>query len=69
MFMFISAPEAFYDDEKILYYCYVGINDTNKSLQYTAYGKTEKEAIERAASLAYLLNSVDSQLGELAKQN
>lgn len=69
MLIFISGREAFYDDDKILFYCYIGIDDANKSLQYTAYGKTEQEAIERAASLAYLLNSVDAQLGVLAKHN
>lgn len=69
MLIFISGNEAFYDDDKILYVCHVGINDTNMSLQYDAYGKTEQEALERAASLAYLLNSVDSQLKVKAEQN
>lgn len=69
MDIFISGGEAFYDDEKMLYYCYIGINDSNKSLQYTAYGTTEKEAIDRAASLAYILNSLDKQKDVLAKMN
>lgn len=67
--IFIHGNDAFYDDEKMLFYCHVGVNDSNMSLQYTAYGKTKEEAIQRAVSLTYILNSLDKGMERLAKQN
>lgn len=69
MYNFISAKEAFYDDDKMMFCCHIGINDANMSLQYDAYERTAQGAIDKAASLAFLLNSVDSKLSQLAKEN
>jgi len=69
MYKFIAGKEAFFDDEKELYYCYIGVNDSNKSLQYMAYGNTPQVAIQRAESLCHILNSLDGQLSKMAKEN
>lgn len=66
---FICGKEAFLDDEKELYYCYIGVSDSNKSLQYLAYGNTPSTAIQRAESLCYILNSIDSKILQMIKEN
>lgn len=68
-YRFVSGKEAFLDDEKELYYCYIGINDSNKSLQYLAYGNTPSVAVDRAKSIADILNALDDKLEQMKALN
>jgi len=49
---YIISEEVFFDEDNQLYYRYIGINDKNKTLVATAWGRTEKEANERAVTIA-----------------
>ena len=52
---FIYAEEAFYDEEKMLWGCYVGFGK-EKILRFTVWAATEKNAISQAKLLAERLN-------------
>ena len=56
--MFKSGKIAFYDDEKMLYYCYIGVDDKNQTLVAAAYGQTEEDAISNALAITSLLNKI-----------
>ena len=55
---YISGNEAFFDDEKELYYAYVGLNKPNKPLIATYYGNTPSVAIKAANDAAKALNAL-----------
>lgn len=49
---YVIGEEVFFDEDNQLYYRYIGIDDKNKTLVATAWGKTEEEADERAIIIA-----------------
>lgn len=56
---FDSGKESFYDDEKELFYCYVGVKDSNRTLFAAVYGNTPVTALKNAIKLSDLLNKKD----------
>lgn len=53
---YISGDYAFFDDEKELYYCYVGFNNPKMSLELSVYGNTPGIAKQKAEALVKILN-------------
>ena len=60
------SKEAFFDDEKELYYAYVGLNKPKMPLIAAYYGNTPSLAIKAANEAAKLLNVLYSEMEVLA---
>jgi len=56
MTKYIASGVAHYDEEKLLYYCYVGENKPSMPLLYTCWGTKAAQARANAKNLADLLN-------------
>jgi hypothetical protein len=53
---YVPAAEAFYDEDQQLYYAYVGVDNSKRTLALSAWGKTPEEAVQRAEWVAEALN-------------
>jgi hypothetical protein len=56
--IYISGNEAFYDEEKELWYCYIGKNNQKKTLRFSVWAKGKFLAIKLARLYCKLLNEV-----------
>ena len=54
---YISSNESFYDEDKQLYYAYLGLNKPNMPLMAAYYGITPIKAILAAKEAANTLNT------------
>ncbi len=61
-----AGNESFLDDEKELYYAYVGLNKPNMPLIAAYYGNTPSLAIKAANEAARLLNRKETEMEVLA---
>lgn len=52
---FIASEEVWYDEDKMLWGCYVGKSES-KLLYATAWGRSKDVAMLRANAIAHLLN-------------
>lgn len=61
---YVVSKETWYDEDKQLYYRYIGRDDSKKTLMYTAWGKTECIADLKAQLIVSLLNklSIDCEI-------
>jgi len=55
---YISGDYAFYDDEKELFYVYVGLDNETMDLFASIYGNTKSTAIENGQKAAAALNYI-----------
>jgi len=55
---FIVSQETFYDEEKLLFGCYLGKNDDKKTLWATVWGSSPAAAVSRAEFIARTLNRI-----------
>lgn len=53
---YISSNESFYDEDKQLYYAYLGLNKADMPLIATYYGTNPSIAIKAANEAAKMLN-------------
>jgi hypothetical protein len=53
---YLSGQEAWYDEDQKLWFSYVGVDDRNKTLAFSAWGRSAEEAKIRASWLMELLN-------------
>jgi hypothetical protein len=64
---YTSGKESFYDDEKELYFCYVGLKNKERTLFAAVYGNTPNTALNNAEILAEKLNTKEQK--STLKQN
>lgn len=55
----VVSNETFYDEERELFYTYVGKSAPKRELLITAWGKTKEESKELAVSIKYVLESLE----------
>lgn len=53
---YIASKHSFFREEEELFETYVGIDNQEMTLLYSAWGKTEEESLALAQKLAELLN-------------
>lgn len=56
--MYVTAPITVLDDDKELYETYIGLDNKEKTLLFSAWGKTEKESRTLANRVASILNDM-----------
>jgi len=54
----VVSKETFYDEERELYYTYIGKSAPKRELLITAWGKTKEESKELAMSIKYVLEKI-----------
>jgi len=54
----VVSKETFYDEERELYYTYIGKSAPKRELLITAWGKTKEESKELAMSVKYVLEKI-----------
>ena len=59
MSKYISSTVAFYDEDMLLWGCYVGLNNADKTLLFTVWEQSEQQAIDAAYWLKSFLNLKD----------
>lgn len=60
--MYIISQITVLDDDKELYETYVGLDNKEKTLLFSAWGKTEKESRALADRISIILNRMASPL-------
>lgn len=55
----IISKETFYDEDKELYYKYIGLSDRDRTLIATAWGKTKGEATRNAELISKIKELVN----------
>jgi len=56
---YISSKETWYDEDKQLYYKYIGRDNKKKTLMYTAWGHTAQLAEMKAELVITMLNELN----------
>ena len=57
---YVVSKETWYDEDKQLYYKYIGRDDSKKTLMYTAWGFTEEVVSLKATFLVDVLNKLSA---------
>ena len=57
---YISSKETWYDEDKCLYYKYIGRDDSKKTLMYTAWGFTKEVVDLKSKFLVDVLNRLSA---------
>ena len=59
MATYIASKETWYDEDKQLYYKYIGRDNKKKTLMYTAWGYTAQLAEMKAELVVTMLNELN----------